>query len=175
MNNRQIFAVLAIVALYYVWHVKGMTAQSRQLGGVATPNTGRRGGIGKSLSTLTSGARTNPRSSRQLPAQISPRRGSGRNYVTAPIAGPAFLNQGGGSRQGVGTGRLTNRSVSASWSGTGAGPTSSVWPTFQQNSTKRIRVGSGAVQIPSYTVVPLTRRGPGGQGTVLNLSSGGDS
>jgi len=153
MSDKQIFALVVIVAVYLWWHKKNQTAYSRQFNG-----PGMTSGNGK--------VSTAPRSRRQLPASSSPWRGGADNLIAAPVVRGQALGMG---QRYLGARSMAGRLRSSSSSGFGTGPIAPSFPTSQVTSTRNISLGNGRIQVPSWAAIPRTVRGPGGQGSILNL------
>lgn len=156
MNDDQIALIAAIVIGYYWWHAKkGVTKKSRPVSGGTKPNTiAGAGSVSPTTVNLSAGG-------------TSATAGSGTNNIAAPVMSIGSLN-GSPQRAAAGTG-IQRGQMSSGWGGVGTAGISPTWPTTQVTSTKRIKVGSGKVQVPSYTAIPVVTRGPGGAGSILNF------
>jgi hypothetical protein len=88
--------------------------------------------------------------------------------VIAPVQKIGRLNNPG--RANIGTNARTSSTISQARTRTGIVGVSPVWPRNQVTSTRAIPVGKGRVQVPSWTAVPTVTQGPGGSGTILNVS-----
>ena len=159
MNKEDIWIVVGIVGIYYFFHLKGMTATSK-VSSIPQASSAR------SVSTVSSSASTAPQTRVLGPKGTRAQAGNGTGFIPAPVRSIAALNNP--RRQAPGSAPQRGRR-SASWGGVGTAGISPTWPTTQVTSTKQIRVGSGQVQVPSYTAIPTVTRGPGGAGSVLNF------
>jgi hypothetical protein len=111
---------------------------------------------------------TTPQTQVSQPAGTSAQGATGTGLVMAPIASVGSLNAANNVRRAPGT-RPASYRLSSSWKGFGTAGITPTWPTNQVTPTQQINISSGAVQVPSYTAVPLVIRGPGGGGSVLNF------
>lgn len=164
MNNKQIFAVIAIIVLYYWWRAKSLPGRTASI----NPNTGRqRGKTGLTPSTFGASASTTPRMGRQPIGLTQANAGNGKGFLSAPVRAIASLQNPG--RRNPGTG-VTSGTLSRAWSGAGTAGISPTWPTraAKANGTT-VRTGSGYVQVPSYAAVPTVTRAAGGGGSIVYL------
>jgi len=173
MKAESIWILVAIVAVYLYWHANGTTAYARQMQynglGTSSGTNIKRGGTGSwSPSSVSSSASTAPSwRRRELPVTSSPWANMGVGRVAAPV----FAGRGTRSSQRyIGAPSLAGTRRSTTGMGFGTGSIAPSSPTTQVTSTRNIRIGSGQVQIPSWAAIPATVRGPGGQGSILNLN-----
>jgi hypothetical protein len=165
MNEKQVFALVVIVAVYLYWHSRGMSKyRTTGPGGGNAAQTGSSASSG-GPNTVFSNASTAPRTRRQLPSRTSPWQGGGRGYTSVPVfqTGQLVTPQAravGGSWRQRGT-------LSRSSSSVGTVAISPRWPRNQVNSRSLVRLGNGSVQVPGWAAAPTLVSGPGGQGTVI--------
>lgn len=161
MSNKQIAALVILVAVYYYWSWR------KRSGKLINVNTGRFVGVKPSFSanTFGVGANTTPTSQSLSTGPTNAAAGRGTGFFLAPVKNIAQLNMPTRSA-GVGA-RGPNYWISRSAKGFGTGGISPTWPTTQVLPTKSVKISNGSVQVPYYAAVPTTVRGLGGAGSVL--------
>lgn len=159
-DEEMLFFIVLLVGGYW-WFTKNRRSSANRLRGSRGSGSGAIGGSGSKAATTRQNSM----------ASTNAQQGGGTGYAPAPIAQVGSVTGSGATPSGAGGASRVSRGIrSMSMKGLVSSFVSPSWPTTKVTSTGNIALSDGAVQVPSYTAVPLSIQGPGGGGSWLQQS-----